>query len=220
MIIENFEDNDSAMRHILCGVPQGSILGPLLNLIYVNDISKVCDSKTLFCLWHYNGLSHLIMQTLFANANCYMNELYTYICANKLSLNASKTKYIVIRLKQRKWIFDLLNLEINGMALQRIGEGCPEKSTKFLGIYLDEFITWKAHLSHVNRKQPRALLTIKQKHPPPPLRYIKSSLFCSGTSPSWTWNSCLGLSQFIYITTRSRTENTPRCYEIYSQFHI
>ena len=60
---------------------------------------------------------------------------------------------------KEKCIFDNLNLEINGMALQRIGEGCPAQSTTFFGIYLDEFITWKAHLSH--RKLSCALFTIK-----------------------------------------------------------
>ena len=51
------------------------------------------------------------------------------------------------------------------MPLQRIGEDCPEQSTKFLGIYLDEFLNWKAHISHLNRKLSRALFAIKQiKH--------------------------------------------------------
>ena len=162
----NFDDNDSTKRHILCGVPQGSILGPLLYLVYVNDIAKACDSSIFsFADDTTMVLSHSNLQTLFENANAHMNELYMWFCANKLSLNAGKTKYIVIRPKQKKCKFDNLKLEIKGMPLQRIGEDCPEQSTKFLGIYLDEFLNWKAHISHLNRKLSRALFAIKQiKH--------------------------------------------------------
>ena len=99
----NFDDNDSTKRHILCGVPQGSILGPLLYLIYVNDIAKACDSNIFsFADDTTMVLSHSNLQTLFANANAHMNELYMWFCANKLSLNSGKTKYIVIRPKKKK----------------------------------------------------------------------------------------------------------------------
>ena len=58
-----------------------------------------------------------------------------------------------------------LNLMINGNSLQRVGDGCHESSTKFLGIYLDEFLTWKHHIKHVKNKISRALFAIKQvKH--------------------------------------------------------
>ena len=101
----NFDDNNSTKRHILCGVPQGSILGPLLYLIYVNDIAKACDSNIFsFADDTTMVLSHSNLQTLFANANAHMNELYMWFCANKLSLNAGKTKYIVIRPKKKMQI--------------------------------------------------------------------------------------------------------------------
>jgi hypothetical protein len=54
---------------------------------------------------------------------------------------------------------------INGNSLQRVGDGCIETTTKFLGIYLDEFLTWKPHIKHVKNKISRALFAIKQvKH--------------------------------------------------------
>ena len=133
----NFDDSDSAKRQIICGVPHGSILGPLLYLIYVNDIAKACDSNIYsFADDTTVVLSHSNLQTRCGNANCHMHELHTWFCANKLSLNAGKTKYIVNRPKQRKCKFDNLKLEIKGMPLQRIGEEGPEQSTNFPGIYL------------------------------------------------------------------------------------
>ena len=162
----NFENNDSDKRNILCGVPQGSILGPLLYLIYVNDIFMACDSTILSYADDTTMVSsHPNLKQLYLNANSLVDKLYTWFCANKLSLNAGKTKYIVIRPKHKKCNLDHLILSINGIPLQRIGEGCSETSTKFLGIYLDESLSWKAHISHINKKISRALFAIKQiKH--------------------------------------------------------
>jgi hypothetical protein len=57
------------------------------------------------------------------------------------------------------------NLAINGNSLQRVGDGCIETTTKFLGIYLDEFLTWKPHIKNIKNKISRALFAIKQvKH--------------------------------------------------------
>ena len=126
----NFENNDSDKRNILCGVPQGSILGPLLYLIYVNDIFMACDSTILSYADDTTMVSsHPDLKQLYLNANSLVDKLYTRFCANKLSLNAGKTKYIVIRPKHKKCNLDHLILSINGIPLQRIGEGCSETST-------------------------------------------------------------------------------------------
>ena len=82
----------SSTGDIKCGVSQGSILGPLLYLIYVNDIGNsneytilsFADDTTLY-------MSHHDLEILYINAN---NALYEWLCANKLALSANKTKYI------------------------------------------------------------------------------------------------------------------------------
>ena len=160
------ENNISARRNVSCGVPQGSILGPLLYLIYVNDIYNACNSKILSFADDTTLLvSDSNLNNLYLNANKYVNDLYVWFCANQLSLNANKTKYILIRPKQSHCNLEGLNLMINGDLLQRVGDGCHESSTTFLGIYLDEFLTWKYHIKHVKNKISRALFAIKQvKH--------------------------------------------------------
>ena len=58
-----------------------------------------------------------------------------------------------------------LSLSINGLPLSQIGNAYGEKITKFLGIYIDEFLTWHHHLTHINNKISRALFMIRQtKH--------------------------------------------------------
>ncbi len=98
------EGNRSGILPIKIGVPQGSILGPLLYLIYVNDIGNSCkgnvlsfaDDTTLYS-------SHSNIEQLFANANKHINDLYQWFCANRLSLNANKTKYIWLRKEDIKY---------------------------------------------------------------------------------------------------------------------
>ncbi len=146
--IENFK---SSLGPIVCGVPQGSILGPLLYLLYVNDICNSTDTKILSFADDttlYVSNSNLI--ELFRDANISMTALYEWFCSNQLSLNASKTKYMVIRAPNIKHDFSDLNITIQGITLTRIGSDQMEQSITFLGVHLDEHLTWKNHVNHIN----------------------------------------------------------------------
>ncbi len=93
-----FEMNTSEHCKIDCGVPQGSILGPLLYLIYVNDIANSTQSNILsFADDTSLFMSHSNVNTLYNMANTEMINLYIWFCANRLSLNAKKTKYMITR---------------------------------------------------------------------------------------------------------------------------
>ena len=157
------DGQNSSRKQIMCGVPQGSILGPLLFLLYVNDIHQACESSilsfaddTTLYISDHNFIS------LFGKVNEEINKLYKWFCANKLSLNANKTKYIVIRPKHRRCDLDNMNVLINYIPLNRIGQNCVDTSVKFLGICIDEHLTWKNHIQQVNCKISKAMFAIKQ----------------------------------------------------------
>ena len=108
-----------SLKPIKCGVPQGSILGPLLYLIYVNDIENSCDSNILsFADDTTIYSSHSDINSLFEMGNAEINNLYTWFCTNKLSLNAGKTKYIIIKPRQRHCDISGRNISINNVSLR------------------------------------------------------------------------------------------------------
>ena len=169
------DGKQSSQCNIECGVPQGSILGPLLYLIYVNDISNCCDSNILsFADDTTLYLSDSDLNRLFVRANLNAELLFDWFCSNRLSLNAGKTKYIVIRPKHLKGDVSNKELFIRNTKVVRIGNNCQEKSTKFLGIYIDEHLTWKEHLSQVNKKVSCALFSMKQVKHIIPVQCLKS----------------------------------------------
>jgi len=134
-----FNQIRSLILKVICGVPHGSNLGPILFLVYVNDITycrdisllSFADDTTLY-------MSHADPAVLYNTINNELVKLNDWFCANRLSLNVKKTKYAMFspsikipNLPQNTAI------TLNGINLIRIGNDQPENTLKFLGIYMD-----------------------------------------------------------------------------------
>ena len=131
-------------QNITCGVPQGSTLGPLLFTLYVNDLPlatnfdvKLFADDTNLTMSNYN------VKDLQKNVNNEIENIIDWMRSNKLSLNFTKTEFLLITKAKRQKSFEI---KINGHAIQ------PSSYEKYLGVNIDDNLTWKKHVNTVCSK--------------------------------------------------------------------
>ena len=176
-------DQKSDLKEIKCGIPQGSVLGPLLFLLYINDLPQATNFFTsLFADDTGLLLSSSDPNRLMKIANFELEKAKEWFQANKLTLNVSKTKYIVFRNKNMNFKSDMFRLMIGDEVLERIGNNCQEKSFKFVGVQFDEFLTWEHHINHVAKRISSSIFALNQAKKFLPLN-IRLTLYNSLVQP-------------------------------------
>ena len=107
--------------NVTTGVPQGSILGPLLFLLYINDIEN-CSDILSFVLYADDTnafYSNSCLKTLSSTMQNEMNKVVKWLNANKLSINSSKTKFVIFKSKN-KLLYTEVTLKINNDFLKQV----------------------------------------------------------------------------------------------------
>jgi hypothetical protein len=173
----SFQDVKSDLLNIKTGVPQGSILGPLLFIIYLNDLIQACDIFKPIVYADDTALSATLEafeynhQYPFDNINFELVQINHWFKANKLSINGSKTKAMLFHTTHRN--IPNIVIEIDGVSIQFVRE------FNYLGIYFDCNITWKTHIKHIFNKISRTsgvLTKLKQYLPTEALKLLYNSL--------------------------------------------
>ena len=143
----NYKSVNSDTLVVSCGVPQGSVLGPLLFLIYVNDISQSSSLLSFLLFADDTNLffSHKDIKILGKTVNEELCKVANWLACNKLSLNVKKTHFMIFKAKNKKMNLDL-NIKIGNEIIERVN------NTNFLGLIIDDDLSWKHHIIKVTSK--------------------------------------------------------------------
>ena len=199
--IQGIDSDQTIMEY---GVPQGSVLGPLLFLLYINDLHKAVQFSTTR---HFADDTNLLIKNkslkqLKKHLNLDLRKLVNWLNANKISLNRSKTELIIFKHPNKRLNYDL-KIKLNGKRLY------PSNVVKYLGVFIDSHLNWNYNSDFLAAKLSRAngmLAKIRHFVPLNILRTIYFSIFSSMLtygSQIWGQHKNIGTQRIIKLQDKS-----------------
>ena len=140
------QGTESQIKCVNCGVPQGSITGPLLFILYINDMINV--SNKIFPILFADDTTVLIegnnLDVIIKSLNSELDRINSWLQSSKLSLNMTKTQYMVFHRARMKVSHNKLFIN-NSMVTQ-------VSCSKFVGIIIDNKLNWTSHIAYIKTK--------------------------------------------------------------------
>ena len=147
--VDNMSSSFSAVTH---GVPQGSILGPLLFIIMINDLPNSSNAFKFNLFADDSTLTYKFspsdVDSIHVDVNNNLSMVNAWLCANRIQSNVSKTKYVIFSYRSN---LSSPAISLGGEAVERTD------SVKFLGLCLDECLRFDKHVNLISSKISKSL---------------------------------------------------------------
>ena len=151
------------MCYLSCSVPQGSIIGPLQFLIYINDLPNILRSAFANLFADDTNISHAPRKVheFEPLVNSELANFKTLLIAIMLSLSIAKTEFLVIGLRQKTLTdgHSKMCVQIGDRMIKQVGH------TKSLGSTIDDHLSWSKHVDEWNKKISSAIEALKRIRP-------------------------------------------------------
>ena len=183
------DGSSSSPGFLSSGVPQGSVLGPALFSIFINDLPQMLppDSTLLFADDTTIFLSGTDPQALNSSLQSRLDLANSWMEKNGLKLNASKTKCMLIHSPRKKHC-PSLNIHLSGQSIEQV------RSFKFLGVLINDTLSWDDHINNIVSKVSRKLNLLRRLSWFLPrsllILFLKSYVFPIFDYCDVVWNSC------------------------------